>query len=86
VETELISVMQCEIIVTGGATDSGSKNFNPTWHHNKYKCRICEIEKLQAENEKLKRIVNCRYNHKHTITGSGYCSKCGWHENIEVAR
>jgi hypothetical protein len=79
--SEIISVMQCEIMVTGGASDSGSKNFNPTWHHNKYECRICEIEKLKAENEALKKIVNCPYTHQFTHSRKdGYCYKCGWQE------
>ncbi len=45
---------------------------------------INKIKALQSENEKLNRMVNCRYNHEHTITGVGYCSKCGWYENLET--
>ena len=37
-----------------------------------------EIEKLKKENEILKTIAHCPYEHKFVITNDSICNKCGW--------
>ncbi len=54
----VMKIAQCEKMVHGKSVmDSPFKNFNTMWHPNDYDCRMCEIEKLQSENEKLKEIA-----------------------------
>jgi hypothetical protein len=66
-------------------TNGESEGYDPKFSEN---CDVLvsvwksQLEFLTEEKEKFEKIAKCKYMHKIKINGEGYCSKCGWNQNL----